>query len=70
MKIESNKLDNELKDKEYTDNLEIKEEYYCERCDKEILEEEHEEYCGLCEDCYSEVYFGERYNGDDYDLYK
>lgn len=46
------------------------EEYFCERCDKKISEEEYEDNCGLCEDCYAEVYFGERYDGDDYDLYR
>lgn len=45
-------------------------EYYCERCDKRISEEEYIENCGLCEECDAEVYFGERYDGDDYDLYK
>lgn len=47
-----------------------KEEYYCERCNEPISEEEYEENCGLCEDCDAEVHFGERYNGDDYDLYR
>ena len=45
-------------------------EYYCDRCDKKISEEEYIENCGLCEDCDAEVYFGERYDGDDYDLYR
>lgn len=44
--------------------------YYCERCDKRISEEEYIENCGLCEDCDAEVYFGERYDGDDYDMWR
>ena len=44
--------------------------YYCERCDKRISEEEYIENCGLCEDCDAEVYFGERYYGDDYDMWR
>ena len=63
---------NSLKHKEFKNiNTELEEyEYYCERCDKRISEEEYIENCGLCEDCDAEVYFGERYDGDDYDLYR
>lgn len=53
-----------------TELEEDEEEYYCERCNKRISEDEYIENCGLCEDCDSEVYFGERYDGDDYDLYR
>ena len=45
-------------------------EYFCERCNEPISEEEYNNNCGLCEDCDAEVYFGERYDGDDYDLYR
>lgn len=64
--------DTNKKHSKYNDtNIDFDEyEYYCERCDKRISEEEYIENCGLCEDCDAEVYFGERYDGDDYDLYR
>lgn len=45
-------------------------EYYCDRCDKRISEKQYTENAGLCEDCDAEVYFGERYDYDDYDMYR
>ena len=61
---EESKLYNEI------ENILPEEEYYCQRCDKKISEEEYMEYAGLCEECDAEVYFEPRYDGDDYDLYK
>ena len=45
-------------------------EYSCERCGEPISEEEYEDNAGLCEDCSAEVYFGERHDYDDFDMYK
>lgn len=57
--------------KRYSENIKLNEyEYYCDRCDKRISEEEYIENCGLCEDCDAEVYFGERFDGDDYDFWR
>ena len=59
------------KEPEYQlENLDDLEEFVCERCETPISEEEYNDNGGLCEDCYDEVYFGERYEGDDYDLYR
>lgn len=62
---------NKTKSEDDNINLEPEEyEYHCERCDKRISEEEYIENCGLCEDCDAEVYFGERYDGDDFNLWR
>jgi len=61
---------NEEDNYEESIDIDSQEEYHCERCDRIISEEEYIDNCGLCEDCDAEVYFGERYDGDDYDLYR
>ena len=45
-------------------------EYYCDRCDKRISQEEYELNAGMCDDCVSEVYFFDRYENDDFDMYR
>lgn len=66
--LEDNTLDDSFDIVE--DIIKDEEEYYCIRCGEKITEDEDIENGSLCEDCYAEVYFGERYKGDDYDLYK
>ena len=39
------------------DDVDNKEKYYCERCDKRISKEEYEQYGDLCEECFDEVYY-------------
>lgn len=39
------------------DDVDDDEQYYCERCDKRISQEEYEQYGDLCEECFDEVYY-------------
>ena len=44
-------------EKHYSYDEMEKEKFFCERCDKEISQEEYELYDNLCEECFYDVYF-------------
>lgn len=50
------------KENKYTKINSIKEKYYCERCFKEISEEEYELYDEMCEECFEETHYD--FNGN------
>lgn len=50
------------KENEYIKINSMKEKYYCERCFKEISEEEYELYDDMCEECFEETHYD--FNGN------
>ena len=50
------------KENEYIRINSMKEKYYCERCFKEISEEEYELYDDMCEECFEETHYD--FNGN------
>ena len=50
------------KENEYIKINSMKEKYYCERCFKEISEEEYELYDEMCEECFEETHYD--FNGN------